>query len=123
MGVTSRDIFGQQPQSVPATEGTYGAPPNGFRLPAQTRLGRVRLQVADLARAIWFYEAVLGLRTITGEGSSAVLAAHGADTPLVELHEKPGVKPVPSRSRVGLYHFAILLPDRPSLGRFMRHLA
>jgi catechol 2,3-dioxygenase len=30
---------------------------------------------------------------------------------------------VPKRGRLGLYHFAILLPDRPGLGRFARHLA
>jgi len=29
---------------------------------------------------------------------------------------------VPKRGRIGLYHFAILLPDRPSLGRFLAHL-
>src|SRR5207302_7718001 len=27
------------------------------------------------------------------------------------------------RGHLGLYHFAILLPDRPALGRFVRHLA
>src|ERR687884_848015 len=52
----------------------------------------------------------------------AVLAAHGDDTPLVELHERPGAQSVPRRGRLGLYHFAILLPDRASLGRFVRHL-
>jgi catechol 2,3-dioxygenase len=40
----------------------------------------------------------------------------------VELREQPGARPVPRRGSLGLYHFAILLPDRPSLGRFVRHL-
>ena len=39
------------------------------------------------------------------------------------LHEHPGAREAPRRGRLGLFHFAILLPDRPSLGRFVRHLA
>lgn len=122
MGVTRQDIFGSVSGAVPATEDSYGDPPSGFRLPKETRLGRVGLQVADLARSIEFYEEVLGFRTVSGEGSSAVLAA-GDNTPIIELHEHPGAKSTPVRSRLGLFHFAILLPDRPSLGRFMKHLA
>lgn len=41
----------------------------------------------------------------------------------VMLHEGPGARAVPHRGRLGLFHFAILLPDRPSLGRFVQHLA
>jgi catechol 2,3-dioxygenase len=41
---------------------------------------------------------------------------------LVELRERPGARPVPHRGLIGLYHFAILLPDRAALGRFLRHL-
>jgi len=100
-----------------------GIAPRGYRLPAELRLGRVRLQVADLARSLEYYERVLGFRVLRRSGADAVLAAHGDDTPLVELHEKPGVAPVPRRGRLGLYHFAILLPDRAALGRFVAHLA
>ena len=46
----------------------------------------------------------------------------GRRQPLVELHERAGARPAPRRGRLGLYHFAILLPDRPSLGRFVAHL-
>ena len=56
-------------------------------------------------------------------GRVARLGAPGAGAPLVELHERPGAAPVPRRGRLGLYHYAILLPDRPALGRFLRHLA
>ena len=122
MGVTAQDIFGAASGAVPVTEGSYGEAPSGFRLPKETRLGLVSLQVADLARSIEFYEDVLGFRTVSGEGSSAVLATQGDDTPIIELHEHPGAKSTPVRSRLGLFHFAILLPDRPSLGRFAKHL-
>ena len=96
---------------------------SGYVLPAKTRLGRVRLQVADLARSLAYYEQVLGLRVLHREGGDATLAAHGDDAPLVELHERPGASPAPYHGRLGLYHFAILLPDRASLGRFLAHLA
>jgi catechol 2,3-dioxygenase len=41
---------------------------------------------------------------------------------LIEVRERRGASPVPRRGRLGLYHFAVLLPDRPSLARFVRHL-
>jgi catechol 2,3-dioxygenase len=92
------------------------------RLPDRTRLGPVRLQVADLGRSIEYYERVIGLR-VAGRGTdSATLAAHGGPV-LVELHERRGAEPVPRRGRLGLYHFAILVPERAALGRFVSHLA
>lgn len=100
-----------------------GIPPPEYRLPAATRLGRVRLQVADLARSIAFYEDLIGLRVLDAPDECAVLGAQGDDTPLVELVEQPGTRPVPRRGRLGLYHVAFLLPERAALGRFVRHLA
>jgi catechol 2,3-dioxygenase len=122
MGATTRDIFGRAEGAQPAEPGSYGEPPRGFRLPETTRLGRVRLQVADLTRSVSFYQDVLGLRLIDGDGPPALLGPEGTDTPLVELHELRGARPVPRMGALGLYHFAILLPDRSSLGRFVRHL-
>jgi catechol 2,3-dioxygenase len=100
----------------------YGVRPPGYRLPAETRLGAVRLQVADVARSLAYYGGVLGMRTLRRDGAGAVLGAEDG-TPLVELVERPGARPVPRRGRLGLYHFAILLPDRAALGRFVAHLA
>ena len=100
----------------------YGIAPPGFRLAESTRLGRVRLQVADLPRSLDYYEQVLGLRTVDREERRAVLAPAGGDSALVELHEHHGARPFPRQGRLGLYHYAILLPDRASLGRFLAHL-
>jgi catechol 2,3-dioxygenase len=122
MGVSTHDIFGDAAGAQPATPGSYGEAPRGYRLPEATRLGRVRLQIADLARSLAFYEGTLGLRVLRREAARAVLGVQGDDTPLVELHERAGVRSAPRRGRLGLYHFAILLPDRPSLGRFVQHL-
>jgi catechol 2,3-dioxygenase len=83
----------------------------------------VRLQVADLARSIFYYERVIGLRVIDRNGSVATLGPQSGGNVIVELHERPGAKQVTRRGQIGLYHFAILLPDRAALGRFVRHLA
>jgi catechol 2,3-dioxygenase len=110
--------------------------PSGFRLPEGTRLGPVRLQVADLERSLAFYQEVLGMRLLEREatrarlGSQAAEASSAAGAPngaaaagavLLELVERRGARPAPRGGRTGLFHFAILLPDRPSLGRFATH--
>lgn len=99
----------------------YGIAPPGYRLPAATRLGRVSLQVADLERSLHYYERVIGLSLLGRNDTTATLGSHEAPT-LVELRERRGANPVPRHGRLGLYHFAILLPDRAALGRFVRHL-
>jgi len=122
MGVSTHDIFGDAGEAQPATPGSYGEAPRGHRLPEGSRLGPVRLQIADLARSLAYYEGTLGMRILRRDGSSAQLGARRDDRPLVELHERAGVRPSPRRGRTGLFHFAILLPDRPSLGRFVQHV-
>jgi catechol 2,3-dioxygenase len=101
----------------------HGVAAPGYRLPEATRLGRVSLQVSDLERSLAYYQGVLGFRAVESGGGSALLAAQGSDTPLVELHERKGARQVSKRGHLGLYHFAILLPDRLALGRFVAHLA
>lgn len=100
-----------------------GIRPRGYRLPDETRLGKVRLQVADLDRSLRFYERVLGFRTIARSTDNATLGPHDDDRVIVELRQYPSARRVPERGLLGLYHFAILLPDRAALGRFVAHLA
>jgi catechol 2,3-dioxygenase len=100
----------------------YGIAPKGYRLPAQTTLGPVRLQVADLERSLAYYEQVLGLSVAKRTSDTAELTPQGEDTVLIELRQRPGARSVPRRGRLGLYHYAILLPDRAALGRFLVHL-
>jgi catechol 2,3-dioxygenase len=128
MGSSTRDIFGAGRSGENASPGSYGEAPAGYRLPAATRLGPVRLQVADLERSLQFYETVLGLRVLGQGGADATLGVHGggdgaAARPLVALNELSGARPVGRRAQLGLYHFAILLPDRAALGRLVRHLS
>jgi catechol 2,3-dioxygenase len=118
--MTTRETSGAAPANEPATPGSYGEAPAGFRLPATSAVGAVTLQVANLERSLEFYRATLGLAELGRDGGVAVLGA-GA-RPLVELRERRGARPA-GRDRHGLFHFAILLPDRPALGRFVQHLA
>jgi catechol 2,3-dioxygenase len=123
MGVGTQDLFGSTDGDSIATPGSYGIAPSGFRLPEQTRLGLVRLQIADLARSLVYYQQVLGLRVVTQSADRALLSAQNDVEPLIELYAVPGSRPAARRGRLGLYHFALLLPDRASLARFVRHLA
>ena len=123
MSVSTHDIFGGAPVAQAALPGFYGAPPPGYRLPASTRLGAVRLQVSRLDRSLAWYQEVLGMELLDAQGDERSLGVRGAIEPLVVLDYRPGTRPVRSGSRLGLYHVAILLPDRPALGRFVRHLA
>ena len=111
--------------TAPAARGgtSFTVAPPGYQLPAELQLGRVRLQVSDLERSVAYYERVIGLRAIERTATSATLGPLDDDAVLVELRERPGATPVPRRGRLGLYHFAILLPDRAALGRFVAHLA
>jgi catechol 2,3-dioxygenase len=101
----------------------YGVRPPGYRLPEETHIGRVRLQVASLERSIDYYEKVIGMQVIDQSATSARLGPHGEDRVLIQLDEKKTARTVPRRGLLGLYHFAILLPDRASLGSFVEHLA
>jgi catechol 2,3-dioxygenase len=100
----------------------YGVPPPAFRLPDAAHPGAVRLQVSNLQRSVSYYERVLGLRTQSVTSASAVLGAHGAERPLVMLQTERGITSS-RRGAFGLYHFALLLPERNALGRFAAHLA
>lgn len=108
--------------SSDCTPHPYGIAPPGFRLPERAHPGAVHLQVSDLRQSIRYYEDVVGFRTLAAADDAAALAVRESDAPLVLLRTRPGVEPA-RRGAFGLYHFAILLPDRPSLGQFAEHLS
>src|SRR5688572_23693184 len=91
-------------------------------LPDGTHIGGVRLQIGDLQRSLDYYTDVVGLQLVERTGLVARLGPQGGANVLVTLEEDRSVVPVPRSGRFGLFHFAILLPDRASLGRFILHL-
>jgi catechol 2,3-dioxygenase len=89
------------------------------RLPDRTHVGRVDLQVRNLTESLAYYRNVIGLHVLN-EVEALLGTEDGRD--LVRLHERPNAQRVPHAGVLGLYHFALLLPDRASLGRFIRHV-
>ncbi len=83
-----------------------------------TGIGTVSLTVADLERQIDFYRTLLGFSVHWKRDGRAGLGAGGDD--LVELVERRGAKRYPRTT--GLYHFAVLFPDRKELARAVARL-
>lgn len=88
-------------------------------LPDDTHLGPVTLAVADLERSLGFYRDLAGLHELNREAGRVTLGA--GDAPVLHLHEEKGLKPAPNRAS-GLFHTAILYPDRAALARVVRHV-
>ncbi|MEF8887022.1 MAG: VOC family protein [Haloarculaceae archaeon] len=80
-------------------------------LPAETRVGRSALQVADLESVTAFYRDVVGLRVLDRSAGTATLGAGGTALLLLEADEDAGARTGP-----GLYHNAIRVPSRGALG-------
>jgi len=83
-----------------------------------TQLGAVHLTITDLPRSMDFYVNRLGLHLNKQDSSTASLGAGGKD--LVVLTENPAAK-IYART-TGLYHMAILFPDRRELARVIARL-
>ncbi|MGO4529701.1 VOC family protein [Paenibacillus sp. 2TAF8] len=92
-----------------------------YQIPATTHLGEVSLKISNLDRSIQFYTDVVGLKLLTRQEHIATMTADGK-TVLLRLEEVKDSITLPERSHAGLYHFAILLPDRKSLGLAIRNL-
>jgi catechol 2,3-dioxygenase len=104
----------RDPEEVTAT----GAPAHA-EIAAATRVGAVHLTVSDLERSLAYYEGAVGLSVRERGEGRALLGAGGED--LLVLIEQPGTGP--SRGYCGLYHFALLLPERADLARWLAHAA
>ena len=88
-----------------------------------TRIGHVHLTVADLDRSLRFYRDVLGFEVTTRYGSDAVFLSAGGYHHHIGLNTWAGRgAPPPPPGTTGLYHFAILYPDRKALAAAVRRL-
>jgi len=89
----------------------------------ETRIGHVHLKVADLPRALAFYHGVLGFEITQRYGNQAAFLSAGGYHHHIGLNtwESGGGSPPPHGS-TGLYHLAILYPDRAQLADALRRL-
>lgn len=91
------------------------------QLHPSTQIGLVKLKISDLKRSVTFYTEVVGLRILSQTENHAELTVDGKQ-PLLILEQIENAVILPERSVAGLYHFAILVPDRISLGLSLRNL-
>ncbi|GAC1328749.1 MAG: hypothetical protein NVSMB17_04490 [Candidatus Dormibacteria bacterium] len=79
----------------------------------------MHLTVSDLGRSIAYYRDRVGLQVLERGPGRAALGVAGRT--LLVLLEEPGARP--SAGHTGLYHFALLLPRRVDLARWLAHAA
>ena len=93
------------------------------KIAAETMIGHVHLKVSDLDRAVEFYRDVLGFEVTARIGDSAAFLSAGGYHHHIGLNtwESKGGKTAPQGS-TGLYHFAILVPNRKELAKVFKRL-
>ncbi|MCP9237689.1 VOC family protein [Lewinella sp. JB7] len=94
-----------------------------YRLPPRARIGHVHLKVADLERSLEFYCGLLGFEETSRYGTQAAFISAGGYHHHIGLNtwHSLGEGPAPRRG-VGLYHTAILYPERDDLIRAFQRL-
>jgi catechol 2,3-dioxygenase len=93
------------------------------RVHPETRIGHVHLKVANIERALNFYRDLLGFEITQWYGDSAVFLSAGGYHHHIGLNTWAGrdVPPAP-RNTAGLFHLAILYPERRELARILERL-
>ena len=108
---------------------------NSFTINSSLKIDHVHLRVTDLKESAKFYQSILGFRILKKDPATktAFLATFPVDNP----EEKEKVSPLlvltqldneyssyhkSIKKEAGLYHFAILLPEREYLAAFLRHI-
>lgn len=86
-----------------------------------TYVGEVTLNVQDLNRVLDFYKDIIGFQVLKQTNRKVDLTADGK-TVLLSLEQPEDIQPKQERT-TGLYHFALLLPNRSELGKVIIHLA
>jgi catechol 2,3-dioxygenase len=96
-----------------------GGAPVSAELSAATAVGAVHLTVAQLERSLEYYVRAVGFEVLHRDGTRASLGVGGRE--LLVLVEEPGARP--ATGHTGLYHFALLVPTRVDLARWLAHAA
>ncbi|MFZ0445674.1 MAG: VOC family protein [Bacillus sp. (in: firmicutes)] len=91
----------------------------GFHTKPTTFVGHVKIKVENLERSLTFYQDTLGFDILERTNSTATLTTDGK-TSILSLEQPENVIPKQGRT-TGLYHFAILLPERSDLANIVVH--
>ena len=94
-----------------------------YKIPAQTRIGHVHLKVSDLQKSLDFYCGLLGFDKMMLYGGQAAFISAGGYHHHIGLNtwQSKGALPAPEYAP-GLYHTAILYPERKDLAAIMQRL-
>jgi catechol 2,3-dioxygenase len=94
-----------------------------YKIPAQTRIGHVHLKVSSLQRSLDFYCGVLGFELMQTYGTDAAFISAGGYHHHIGLNtwQSKGAGPAP-RNAPGLFHTAILYPERKDLAQIIKRL-
>jgi len=92
---------------------------NDIPIDQNARIGQVHLKVSDINKSLEFYKSFLGFKIVEQTDHSVFLSCDGKLPYLVALSTAKSIDLTP---RSGLYHFAILLPQRKNLADFLSHL-
>lgn len=105
------------PDTLPQPTATHPA------IHPAARIGHVHLKVANLERALGFWRDVIGLEEQQRYGDQAVFLSAGGYHHHIALNtweSKDGAWPPPHTT--GLFHVALLYPDRGALAQALRRL-
>ena len=94
-----------------------------YKIPDSTRIGHVHLKVADLERSLSFYGELLGFQITQRYGDQAVFISAGGYHHHIGLntwYSKNG--PPALQNSSGLFHTAILYPERKDLATILKRL-
>ena len=94
-----------------------------YTVPAGTRIGHVHLKVSDIDKALSFYQGLLGFHIMQRYGTQAVFISAGGYHHHIGLNTwySKGLGAAPVKS-VGLFHTAILYPERKDLAVVLQRL-
>ena len=94
-----------------------------YKIPSATRIGHVHLKVSDLQRSLDFYCGLLGFELVMKYGTEAAFISAGGYHHHIGLNtwQSKGAPPAPEYS-AGLFHTAILYPERKDLAVILKRL-
>jgi|EP01037_Dinobryon_pediforme_P011558 catechol 2,3-dioxygenase len=96
---------------------------DSYKIPTQTRIGHVHLKVSDLQKSLDFYSGLLGFDKVMVYGGQAAFISAGGYHHHIGLNtwQSKGAPPAPEFAP-GLYHTAILYPERRDLAAILKRL-
>ncbi len=96
---------------------------DNYTIPAQTRIGHVHLKVSDIQISLDFYCGLLGFEVMTMYGDQAAFISAGGYHHHIGLNtwQSKGAPPAPEYAP-GLFHTAILYPERKDLAVILQRL-